>query len=336
MEGIELVQASGLKPFILAMKRQGIDADRYLQQHGIPSEFIDLAYAPLPKRRRLWTFLDDVLESEGLVKFGDIMAEDMGLTDMGPLGIQLAHAPTFVEAFHLLRDNIVNYAQNNEVLVEHDGDKIWLVVESYKKTSRAADLLTVRFIVEMIRLAAGPDWLPRQARLQTPHAPEIEKFPLLKDCSVEFNRPGAAVTVSKDIVRSRLRKLDPSTPAAQAELNLTPLPDTGRISDSLRVVIAGYLPYEGPPSAEEAADMAGLSRSSLFRRLAAEGTSYRQLVEDVRYKAARKLLTNRRMNIKDVAYLLGYSVPNNFVRAFRKVAGVTPNEFRQSQAQAQA
>ncbi len=70
------------------------------------------------------------------------------------------------------------------------------------------------------------------------------------------------------------------------------------------------------------------SVATLFRRLASEGTGYKRLVEEIRFKAARTYLRRPELTIKDVAYLLGYSVPNNFIRAFRNHSGVTPSEFR--------
>ncbi|NIP95348.1 MAG: AraC family transcriptional regulator [Akkermansiaceae bacterium] len=326
MEDLELVQASGLKPAVEALRRLGINADFYLERHGIPSDFIELPYAPVPKRERLWAFLDDVEGLEGLDNLGFLIGDNMDLTEVGPFGRMIAQASTLLDAVRVLQHNISNFAQRNSIGITHEGDTVWIFCESYKKTCRPADHLTLMFLVAVVRLAAGPNWRPSAVQLQTDPVEHLQSLPLLKDCSVEFNRPHAAVAVPAALLRQPLLNYDPDSP--REHIHLTPLPDTGRLSDSLRVVVASLLPYHGPPGAEEAARMVGVSRSTLFRRLAGERTTYRDLVEGVRFEAARKCLRNPRLSVKDISFLLGYSNPNNFIRAFRNLAGIPPNEFR--------
>ncbi len=330
MNELELVQASGLKPAVRALRRRGIDADRYLERNGIPPQFIELPYAPLPKRRRLWAFLDDVEKSEGIDTLGFLLGDEVDFTDVGPFGYQLTQSATLLDALKVAHHNVSNYAQENSIRLEREGDKAWILCESYRKTCRPADHGTLNFIIQLVRLAAGADWRPRKARLQTGPTPGLETLPMLEGCQIEFHCKAAGVEIPVSFLKLPLRTHDPEAPAAPDRL--TPLPATGHLSDSLRVIIATFLPYRGPPSAAEAADMAGMSRSTLFRHLSEEGVSYKELVEEVRYRAACEFLKNPRLTLKDIAYLLGYSVPSNFIRAFRKLAGTTPNEFRREHA----
>ena len=71
-----------------------------------------------------------------------------------------------------------------------------------------------------------------------------------------------------------------------------------------------------------------MSTRNLQRRLATEGTSFRELVEDIRKELARQYLRERHRSIGEIAYLLGFSEPSNFTRFFRGHAGVSPKEFR--------
>lgn len=330
MSEIELVQASGLKPAVAALRRRGIDADRYLERNGIPSNFIELPYAPMPKRKRLWAFLEDVEESEGIETLGFLMGDQMDLTDVGPFGVKITKAATLYDALLVLHHNVSNFAQKNTIALDIHGETAWILCESYLKTCRAADHLTLYALISVVRLAAGADWRPNEARLQTGPVEPIKSLPLLRNCAIEFNAPAAGVAVPVGLLAQTLEGYDPDAPRDQ--IHLTPLPDPNRLSDTLRVIIATLLPYKGPPSAEEAAEMAGVSRATLFRHLAEEGVTYSQLVEEIRYRAAEEFLGNPKISVKDVAYLLGYSVPNNFIRAFRKIAGMTPTEFRRAQA----
>jgi len=81
----------------------------------------------------------------------------------------------------------------------------------------------------------------------------------------------------------------------------------------------------------EVADMAQqlhLSERTLKRRLQAEGTSYQQLLDQVRQRDAMKLLGNPALPIAQVAEAVGYADPANFARAFAKWTGLSPRDWR--------
>jgi AraC-like DNA-binding protein len=71
-----------------------------------------------------------------------------------------------------------------------------------------------------------------------------------------------------------------------------------------------------------------VSRRTLSRRLAEEGTSFRNLLDDVRREFACALLHDRGLSVADVAFFLQYSEPAAFNRSFRRWTGSTPSEFR--------
>jgi AraC-like DNA-binding protein len=71
-----------------------------------------------------------------------------------------------------------------------------------------------------------------------------------------------------------------------------------------------------------------VSRRTLSRRLADEGTSFRDILDDVRRESACALLQDRSLSVGDVAFFLQYSEPAAFHRAFRRWTGQTPQDFR--------
>ncbi len=74
---------------------------------------------------------------------------------------------------------------------------------------------------------------------------------------------------------------------------------------------------------------AGPSRT-LQRRLARAGTSFEALCDDARRTAAETYLRDTTLSISEVTYLLGYSEPAAFHRAFKRWHGKTPLAFRQA------
>jgi AraC-like DNA-binding protein len=74
-----------------------------------------------------------------------------------------------------------------------------------------------------------------------------------------------------------------------------------------------------------------MSSRTLQRRIAEEGSSFRQLLSDARRELARLYLQHPSLELNQAASLLGYENPNSFLRAFRVWEGVTPTEWRAMQ-----
>jgi len=86
------------------------------------------------------------------------------------------------------------------------------------------------------------------------------------------------------------------------------------------------------PSLERMARAMGLSSRSLQRQLRAEGISYQQLVKRYRMQQAKLLLRERRPNVKDIAYRLGFKDVGSFRRAFHAWTGKTVGAWQQDSA----
>jgi len=62
------------------------------------------------------------------------------------------------------------------------------------------------------------------------------------------------------------------------------------------------------------------------------GITYTQLVDEVRYATACRMLKVMHMNMADIANALGFSDPSNFSRAFQRWSGMSPSEYRRKHA----
>jgi AraC-like DNA-binding protein len=83
------------------------------------------------------------------------------------------------------------------------------------------------------------------------------------------------------------------------------------------------------PPVALAAEMMGCSVRTLQRRLAAERTSYRDVVDKARCLKAMSQLRDDGDSITELALMLGYSEHSAFTRAFRRWTGTSPSEFRE-------
>jgi AraC-like DNA-binding protein len=77
----------------------------------------------------------------------------------------------------------------------------------------------------------------------------------------------------------------------------------------------------------EERNAAGINQRTLQRRLAKCGTSFTQLVTEVRIDLARQWIQGQDYSISEIAARLGYTDPTNFSRAFRRVIGLSPSAY---------
>lgn len=84
--------------------------------------------------------------------------------------------------------------------------------------------------------------------------------------------------------------------------------------------------HTGDVGMELVADKLHLSRATLYRRLKAEGIRYEQLLDELRHTMALHFLDAKRVSVHEAAYLVGFSDPSAFSRAFKRWTGLSPSE----------
>lgn len=85
---------------------------------------------------------------------------------------------------------------------------------------------------------------------------------------------------------------------------------------------------EGYPDIDRSAKAMRTSVRTLQRNLARAGLTYSKLVEYARFEVAAEMLKSPNLKMIDIAYAVGYQDPSHFSRAFRRLAGQTPRQFR--------
>lgn len=79
---------------------------------------------------------------------------------------------------------------------------------------------------------------------------------------------------------------------------------------------------------EEVARRLGTSPRTLKRRLADEGTTFSQLLDELRHARALELMRAPELSLEEIAERIGYSDVANFSRAFRRWTNVAPGAYR--------
>ncbi|MCM3716381.1 AraC family transcriptional regulator [Halalkalibacter oceani] len=189
--------------------------------------------------------------------------------------------------------------------------------------------ITLAFLLELGRRGTGQPLKARAVEFSHPMG-DSETLEAYFGCQIQNNAACNRLTLERS-------ELDLPFVSYNAELLeiLTPVLDQScdELHDSFSVTrkvkwIMKRSLTGGRPSIHSVAGELGISDRTLQRRLIAEGTSFKQLLIQARHEQAREYLANPTLDIKEIAFLIGYEDESSFYRAFRHWEGDTPSQWR--------
>lgn len=98
--------------------------------------------------------------------------------------------------------------------------------------------------------------------------------------------------------------------------------DAGVLAQQVRILLAQRLAFD--PSAAGVARALALGERTLRRRLAADGTSFQALLDELRIALAARLLATGSLSVTEVAHRLGYAEAASFIHAHQRWHGLPP------------
>lgn len=153
----------------------------------------------------------------------------------------------------------------------------------------------------------------------------------LFQCPVRFNQPRNEVHFDPGWINRPAVLADRATHAVTRELCEQLSCSVGRgggiAADVRRILIEQRGRF---PSIEAVAARLALHPRALRRRLEAKGTSYRDLLAEVRMRLATQYLHQTQMTSEEISSRLAYSDAANFRRAFIRWTGKSPSDYRGS------
>jgi AraC-like DNA-binding protein len=199
--------------------------------------------------------------------------------------------------------------------------------------SRVARQCVLLLLRDLVRLAAGPAWQPAQV---------LSPDTVLDAEAIRKTFQGARVRQSEFVgivFPARFLSLPWNWPRILSlgggECEDTAFESSapaGDFAGSVKQVISALMKH-GQCHLGQTARAAGMHPRTLQRRLSEAGEEYSDLMAEVRFERASRLISDPNVKIIDVAGELGYSDSANFTRAFRQWTGVSPSDFRRLREQ---
>ncbi|MDH1010422.1 AraC family transcriptional regulator [Pseudomonas nicosulfuronedens] len=164
-----------------------------------------------------------------------------------------------------------------------------------------------------------------------PEGTDVTEYEQLFGCPVRFEQPFSALLVPLQLLSYPLRQADANllrtleehALALMAELDDDePLPL--RVKNALRLLLK-----DGLPRKERVAERFDMTVRTLQRHLQQAGTSYQQILDELRQELAEHYLVHSDLPIQDIAQYLGFTESRSFHRSFKGWTDQTPGEYRQ-------
>jgi AraC-like DNA-binding protein len=194
----------------------------------------------------------------------------------------------------------------------------------------ASWLLYARWIADMQR---SPD----EVWFEHPQPPgtELSDYAAVFGCPIKFEQHCNALLVPLAYLGVPLRQADANLLRTLEEHALTlmagldgdePLPL--RVKNALRLLLK-----DGLPRKERVAEKFNMTVRTLQRHLQHAGSSYQEILDQLRQELAEHYLLRSDLPIQDIAHYLGFTESRSFHRSFKGWTGMTPGEFRERQRQ---
>jgi len=174
------------------------------------------------------------------------------------------------------------------------------------------------------------DLSPCEARFRWDGPQDRAPFEAYFGCPLEFGQDEDCLIFDGSSIDS---PLSDHTPEMSLELEQYALAVVEKLSSgegflsAVRVAIEDSI-AGGSNGETDVARRLALTPRTLHRRLEQEQTSYRQLRDLILQRHAKVLLRQPSISLGEASYLLGYSEPSTFGRAFKRWTGITPSQWR--------
>jgi AraC-like DNA-binding protein len=338
VNNIPLVRACAILPFVYFLDTIGAPVERLMEDAHVSPRILERPESLHPIHQA-FDFVDRAARREAIEHLGLVVGEQTRFRDLGMFGALVTGRKNLREAIDTVIDAVALESSAERIWLECRGDRVRLCHAldlSGTAGLRHGDLFTVMLLVNLVRLAAGPSWVPEMVEVPVSEGARCEEYETLLRTRVSCRGRHYAIHFDRALLDAGLdhgngnNTGDGGTP----EDIYAFLRSTGPATDfpgRVRQIIEALFGERAPPLALVAA-VIGMTTRTLQRRLAEGGATFTQLVEEARRSMALALLQAHGIKLVDVALDLGYSDNANFIRAFKRWTGSTPGAARKSLA----
>lgn len=316
-----LVTAYGGEPAVV-LKLANLD----LEDIGQRGRYVSL--------RNAVAAVEDAATVLNVADFGRQLATRQSIDILGPVGVAARTAATVSDGFAILDTYMSAYSPGISARISNHPDPDLMRFEydfllNPRPPQAQAIELALGVTLRVLHLFLGTTYRPIAVHL--PHPPLSSKTDYRRyfGCAPHFNEQLAGFTMRVADLHQPLNRDPLAHQRALSYLSTTLSHSTRGLADIVRSVIRQLL-ATGHMNSELAARQFGLHPKTLQRRLAAEHTTFAELVDQTRREIAQRLLLDTDLSLREICHQLGYAEQSVLTRSCKRWFDATPSTYRKS------
>jgi AraC-like DNA-binding protein len=330
------ISVSNLHVIQQTLVGEGVDPSALFESFGISEALLGTAYAriSLSKYMRIGC---EAIHLTGKPWLGLLLGQNAHVGSMGLSSYAAMTAPTLSDAL----STTVRFESLGTRNIRGDS-QYYLDVETGNSICQLFSLAPYNrfnyFAVDTVlsswysfaKWATGKDKLLKQLEIEYQEPDYKDRFEAFFQCPVYFGCERNALTFYPEAGQLPCRFANMAShqhAVILCERELAALSGDNTFRDRIVEIIAPLLQGQ-PPTIEDVAGKVGMASWTLRRKLKKEGTTYQKLLDHTRKELAESYISDSIHSFTEVAYILGFSSPAAFHRAFKRWMGVSPGEYR--------
>ncbi|WP_095052350.1 AraC family transcriptional regulator [Pseudomonas sp. Irchel s3b2] len=310
-------------------KAEGLSSEVLLAGSGISAADLSRADTRITTNQEMLVCANAVALRHDI---GLELGQRMHVSSYGMLGYALLTSATLGDALRLALHYPALLGTLFGLSLEEEDERIWLTAGDYRENPALAPF-NVEFCLVSMKVTCedllGHPLPLLGARFEHP-APDYQaRYAERFDCPLQFDAVSNAFAFDKRWLEHPLPLADAITHQAMAERCRKQNTEfTGRQAwlGRIRQLLAAQL--SAAPGLDGLAEQLNCSARTLRRHLKDLGCSYQELLDELRFEQAKRMLCEDQLPIYRIAEALGFSETASFRHAFVRWSGVAPSQFR--------
>lgn len=316
MHPIPTVHTSQAYPFIHFLIQAGCPVHRFLKKTRLPAKMIEPSNAYIAEQK-LWELLDVAADNEGIEHFGLEVGLSTHLEELGDLTKGLCEQTTFYSMLNMFCAAARKESSHGVFWLELRHNKLYFCrvgIPWLKSGQYHAEMYVLTIMIKVVQIMASENWLPANILLQTQIKTGVKHYPFFTQTNIKFGQKYTAIEIP-------LMMENELAYCSKKE-------NTNSFVQSIKQILPLYI-ADGHTSIDIIAEITGHSTRTIQRHLKKFDKNYRELLQQVRFEMALKLLKESSMELQEIASELSYSNQSHFNRAFVHYCGIPPGQYRQ-------
>jgi AraC-like DNA-binding protein len=327
------VSVTVLRQMFLYLDSLDVDTDAFLRSLNVDPVIVKSPDGYIPVETYL-LIQDEAAHYTGDPYFGLHMGEYAEAGSWSILGYLMMNCKTLGDAFEKSTrySRIIGNLIEGHASIHLNKIKVKLATPPHApKMSRHCFEATLSSSVRMMRSLTGVEISPLEVNFTYPMPESSAEYERIFRCPVSFEQKDNSFVIDFSILQTPILYANPGLLdyfENYAQEFMAEIDRNNKHTRAVTKIMLSRMDDEKLSIDKVAREMA-VSKRTLQNQLKAEGIVFSDLRLDIRKRLAKKYLREN-YSVEDITYLLGYSEPSVFRKAFKKWSGVTPRQFREN------